>query len=154
MESYWKRCQNCDHIDTTVPERICEVCGCPIGRFAKPTVKTCQGCKSNPKLIRGNVCQTPYCGGKIRLQQRSIYCDGCLYELKNWNVNDGPGWKRIAVGIFNEPTQIKACWDRLLISFPEISRYKIEDWIKRQVTLGNLIWLDRGIYQKRNTWND
>lgn len=149
VRGHWKRCDNCGHMDTTIPERMCQVCGRPVGRFAKPSMKLCVDCKPNAGLVTGKHCSTLHCGGKVRAQHGTTICDGCLHELNEWKVKDGPTWKRVAFKILDKPTQLKHIHDKLRSSYKQLSRYKVEEWIKRQVRLGTVVKLNFGIYQAK-----
>lgn len=147
LRGEWKRCLKCGHLETTVPERTCQICGRPIGKYAKQTLNICINCKTVSEYPVQGHCETPFCGRKIKSKSGQTHCDECLFETYHWKTPNGPQWKEQAVKVFQDPTQLKDAHEALKASFPELSRDKLVNWVAKQHRSGFLVRLGHGIYQ-------
>lgn len=150
----WQRCLDCGHLDATIQVRRCEICGFPIGKFAKESQTRCVTCHTLTHKYISTHCSTPFCGRKIKAKSSRETCHECLWEITHWKAPNGPQWKEDAARVFRSPMTVKAAYDRLVASWPQLTRDKVANWVTRQRQAGFVVKTSRGTYIIKDNRND
>ncbi len=105
----WKRCV-CGYLEITLLQRLCSMCGKPLGKYTKKSTTVCLTCRG---YNDEHCCKTIFCCNQLDKHSRNGLCQECLSEMEL--IPNGHLWKELASYIFQTPTKLEEALTQLQV---------------------------------------